>query len=447
VKRTLIVLGAAVLAAALLLPALVGGLALRQHERQIGMTVSASPHFRLTTESFERGWFRSRARYTVELSGELERAFERDAPEGEPAAELPVLHVDSVLHHGPFALTAAFRDGGTLVPVLATVASTLALASNGEIVFALPGEVVTHLRIGGGGTARYASGPVRLEQPGESLSWGGADLEIGFDGGGTRVEGSGSVAALTVVDADGRFMAGPLEFSSEQAQSGFGIWLGEAQLELARLAYTARGQPRASIQDLRINWAARQPEDAVVGEMDLAIAEIGANGWTSGPLVFRVRYAELEPEALGRLLATLQTMNAAAPTDTSPDLTLISDDVATLLAQGAHFALEELRMRTPDGEVYATATVAFPEKPGADADDLLLLAFGSSSDVTVRVPIALVTAAAAANPDSLQYVQLLLDMGFLHAEDGHYVVHAVYAGGLLTVNGIPMPLPLPASAT
>jgi len=447
VKRTLIVIGAAVLAAVLLLPALVGGLALRQHERQLGMTVSASPHFRLTPESFERGWFRSRGRYTLELSGELERAFERGATEGEPAAELPALRVDSVLHHGPLALTAAFRDGGTLMPVLATVASTLALVSNGEIVFAVPGEVVTHLRIGGGGTARYASGPVRLEQPGESLSWGGADLEIGFDGAGTRFEGSGSVAALTMVDADGRFLAGPLEFSSEQAQSGFGLWLGQSQLELARVAYTARGQPRAGMQGLRMTWATRQPQDSVAAEMDLAIAEIGANGWTAGPLVFRVRYAELEPEALGRLLATLQTADTTGPIETSPDLAAITDDVAALLAHGAHFTLEELRMRTPEGEVYAAATVAFPEKSGADGDDLLLLAFGSSSDVTVRVPVALVEAAAAANPDSLQYVQLLLDMGFLHAEDGHYIVHAVYAGGLLTVNGIPVPLPVPAPAT
>ncbi|HUO81554.1 MAG TPA: DUF945 family protein [Gammaproteobacteria bacterium] len=446
-KRTLIVLGAAVLAAALLLPGLVGGLALRQHERQIGMTTRASPHIRLTTDSFERGWFRSHGRYTVELSDELQRVIRRTAPEGEPATELPALRVDSALHHGPFALTAAFTHGGTLKPVLGTVVSTLTLVEDGETVFALPGEVVTHLRFGGGGTAHYASGPIRVEDPGESLSWGGADVEIDFSAGASRISGSGSLAALTAVDADGRLVAGPLEFSFEQSMSGFGFRLGESRLEMARLAYTARGRAQAGLQSVRMRWAARLPGESVVAEMELAIAEVGANGWSGGPLVFRMLLRELEPEALGRFLKALQTMNPAAATGTSSQPAGISNELAALLANGAQFVLEELRMRTPEGELYASATVEFPDKPGAGGDDLLLLAFGSSWDVTVRVPIALAAAAAAANPDSQQYVQLLRDTGFLRAEDDHYVVHAVYAGGLLTVNGIPVPMPFSATTT
>jgi hypothetical protein len=55
------------------------------------------------------------------------------------------------------------------------------------------------------------------------------------------------------------------------------------------------------------------------------------------------------------------------------------------------------------------------------------------------MPAALIELARTANPESAA----LISMGILKKDGDSYIVNARYEKGLLTVNGAPMPIPLP----
>lgn len=443
-KRTLILVAVIVLALALLAPGLVGVLAQDQHERQIALTMQISPHIQLTAEEFERGWFSSHGRYRVELSDELQRAITRETAAEDPVEELPVLMIDSHLHHGPFALATALSEGGTLLPVLGTVVSELTLVSGDEMLFELPGAVITRIHLDGGGTARYASGPVERDEDGERVTWGGADVTVEFDAGATRIESEGRIEALTAVDNEGSFESAPITFSVEQTLTDYGFWTGESQLDVPDITYEGVTDEHLLLDGLRVHYSVQMPQRFVVASAEVSFAGLSVGDWMGGPAVLRFEISHLEPVALGRLITTLQDMSARAQPETSQTDSVMgeaSDELSTLLANGAVFALEELRVQTPDGEVFVRLRLEFPEKANTGAENVFLLVGGLHGDLSLQLPKALVTAAGAAKPESQQYLQMLLETGFIHAQYEYYVVNAVYKGGLLTVNGIPVPIP------
>jgi hypothetical protein len=92
----------------------------------------------------------------------------------------------------------------------------------------------------------------------------------------------------------------------------------------------------------------------------------------------------------------------------------------------------------PQGTVTSRARFDFPETdPVSSSWPALLLALTASADV--RLPAGLVEMARAADPQASSLVAL----GFLKKDGDFYSLEAAYAQGLLTVNGAPLPIPLP----
>ncbi|MGH8495973.1 MAG: YdgA family protein [Gammaproteobacteria bacterium] len=446
VKRTLIILAVLVLVLAVLAPGLVGLLAQDRHENQIEMAMQSSPYIELTTGDFDRGWFSSRGRYRVELSDR----FERQATAEKPVEELPALIIDSHLHHGPFALATAFSKGGTLLPVLGTVESKLTLVSaDGEPMLELPGAVITNIHFDGGGTARYASGPVDIDDGGQHVTWGGADITAEFDSGATHMVSEGRIDALTAVDDEGRFESGPISFSGDQTLTDYGFRTGESEVHMASVGMASASSGRMKLEEFHVRYAAGMPEEFVVATVEMSLAELQADDWRAGPAVLRFELAHLEPAALGRLVKTMQGMGVRGEPDakqTAATMAQASNDLRALLANGAIFSLEELRLQTPEGETFVKLHLEFPAGTDPAGGSMLMLAGAADGDLSLKLPMSLVAAAGSENPDSQQYLQMLLESGFVEVQDENYVVDAEYSGGLLTVNGIPVPIPFGAPA-
>lgn len=443
-KRTLIIIVVIVLAVGLIAPGLIGVLAQNRHEDQLASAMQASPYIELEPGDFDRGWFSSRGRYRVQL---VDGAVSAPEP-GEPAAEFPVLVIDSRLHHGPFALATAFKPGGTLLPVLGTVESKVTVASgNGETRFELPGSVITNVHLDGSGDLRYASGPVEFEEGGERVSWGGADIGASFDSGGTHIEAEGTIESLSAVADDGRFELGAVTFAGHQTLTDYGFHIGESRVQVPRVSFASATDGRMALTELRAHSAVGMPDEFAVVTVEMSLEELHADEWRGGPAVIRLQFDHLDPEALGRLAQFMQNVNAQAEPDAQQAADVMnrgSEHVTALLASGAGFALEEFRVQTPEGEMFARMRLRFPETGTAGAGTAFALLGGLDGDLNLVVPQSLVHAANAANAEAQQYLQMLLESGFIRAEDGNYVLEAEYRGGLLTVNGLPFPLPFGA---
>jgi hypothetical protein len=67
----------------------------------------------------------------------------------------------------------------------------------------------------------------------------------------------------------------------------------------------------------------------------------------------------------------------------------------------------------------------------------LILALKADADILI--PAELVEMSRQMDPQA----ESLIQMGFLQLTGNEYRMQAEFAGGLLTVNGLPMPLPIP----
>lgn len=117
----------------------------------------------------------------------------------------------------------------------------------------------------------------------------------------------------------------------------------------------------------------------------------------------------------------------------------IAADVQTLLNSGLEIRFDRIALALPDSPL--TAALRFTLPPSARTAEFswpsLLLALDASADL--RLPVELYEIAASRNPDAAS----LVAMGVLKKDGDYYQMQARFAMGLLTINGAPLPVPLP----
>jgi len=116
-------------------------------------------------------------------------------------------------------------------------------------------------------------------------------------------------------------------------------------------------------------------------------------------------------------------------------------DMLNLLAQGGRLDIEKFFIATEDGRLDASAQLVVASDAGAPVLVELLMALRGEIDLVVSK--ALLAAAAENNPQLAQAASMLFKAGYLLEENDDFVLKAAYTGGLLTINGLPLPLPLP----
>jgi hypothetical protein len=167
---------------------------------------------------------------------------------------------------------------------------------------------------------------------------------------------------------------------------------------------------------------------------DIAVPELG-----DVDLVLEAAVDGLDAPSAGALAGTwseqLAPRDGGAAAALSPRLEPL---LRELLAAGAGIRVERFDLVVPQGTVTSSAHFDLPANDRAAFSwPALLLALTASVDL--RVPAGLVDKAQAADPQ----VRSLVALGFLKKDGTFYTLEADYAQGLLTVNGAPLPVPLP----
>ncbi len=109
-----------------------------------------------------------------------------------------------------------------------------------------------------------------------------------------------------------------------------------------------------------------------------------------------------------------------------------------LLASGLEWHFDQLDAELPLGQITSRISAVVSE---SDADDLTwasaLLSLDASANISL--PVDFVDMMTEAYPE----MHAVIAMGFLRRKGDYYTMEAAFEKGLLTVNGAPMPLPIP----
>lgn len=442
-KRWLVVLLVVLALIVLISPGIVGRLAEQNLKGSIGWAESQSEDFLVTEEIFQRGWFTAEGRHRIELKeGELRSAIvELTGREAAADDSIPALVVDTRIDHGLVPITSMSRASGSLMPRLASTVSTMHLdPGDGELI-AVPGALYSHVGLSGETASRYLLDAGRFEDENAKVQWSGADLSVTANPSSRSMQYEGTLQPASVESDNDFAQVGLTRFSGDLRQSEYGFAVGSIKLDIGTLSLR-QGEGEGvttGFREIALDAGSEIEDGRVNAKSVLHLGGVAVPDFGAVDVDMDVTVSGLEARSTQTIIAALKARpdDPAALASAYPH---IESDVQKLLSSGAEIRFDRLDVSLPQGEVTATLRFELPQTDGSAEFSWpsLLLALTASADV--RLSVALMEMAQEADPQS----GALVAMGILKEDGDFYVMSAQYAKGLLTVNGAPLPIPLPS---
>lgn len=439
-KRWLVILLVLLALVILVSPGIVGRLAEQNMEGNIEWAESESPGVNITTESYDRGWFTSEGKHRVVLEGGQFRDATEKYSEATGNPELPSLIIDTRFDHGLVPLTSLSRDAGSLAPALASTVSTFQLdPGDGEPVD-LPGTLYNDVSLSGASDSRLLVETGNIEHEKVTISWEGADLAIHSDRKTGEIAIHGAIKPWTMTSDDGNGRVGAIQVDADVKRTEYGFNVGPRDITFGSISIENDGQ-QFSLGGATIDVDSAIGDGRFSSSGALSVSDVVIPGFGDVAMVMDVSMDQFDAASMGAIVLALRDAQASDDPEMALQMIFpeIEGDLQTLVAAGAEFRFDRLDITLPQGTVETKLAMNIPEMD-ADADfswSGVLLAM--TANVDFRIPAELFDMATMMNPQAGS----LIAMGILKQDGEDYVMAAEYAQGLVTVNGVPMPIPIP----
>lgn len=411
-------------------PGLVGMLAEKSVDQQLEWAEVERGDIVITSERFDRGWFSSEGRHRIELRDSANADGVRELLDLDYGEAIPALIVDTKLNHGLIPISAVGEAGASLSPGLGSAVSTLSLEmADGETV-ELPGVIHSEIGLAGGLTSTYSAaagtsdfgswGPVRV-----SFSSDVSDSHYQYDG---SLE---SAALLGDVGSDG-VMVENVIFDGDLVNSEFGFAVGDTSFSAESVTIDA-GNGVQNIGPVSATANSSIDDGVFAGELEFLMLVGDIPGVGSIDVKTDIGVSNVDARALGRTILRLQESQAGA--DPMSLASEIEEELLDLLAAGADIEVRRLDIEFMDGFINSAMNFNIRESD-RDNFEFMSLALATEADAKVTLSESLANAAMMMSPQSAML------QGFLQKNGDVYEMEAAYKKGLLTVNGVPMPLPV-----
>ena len=408
-------------------PGLVGMLAERSVDEQIEWAELENQDLVITAERFDRGWFSSHGRHRIELRNPDNVFGAGDLLVPFFGHDAPALIVDTRLSHGPIALSSIGTENTSLSPGLGKAISTLSLESSEGEVFILPGAVNSSIALNGDVTSNY-----RTEAgSGEIGTWG--DVDITFESRASQglYAYNGRIESVQLADAAAELSK--LSFSGNVAMSKYDFGVGDISLTVDKLSLDTGGTEPFSIGPVVFETSSTVIDDKVHSASKINMVADDVPGLGHLGLDTRFTLRNIDAAELNQFVASARSAQANS---TSYDImSAIEKDVLELLAAGADLHVERLDIALPQGTIKSEMNVRFLENDSSDLVWASLL-LSLEADLKLEVPELIANMAMVLSPQAGMVESLLVKNGDV------YELEAEYKKGLLTVNGVPMALPI-----
>jgi len=431
-KRWLVVLLVLLALLVLLSPAIVGRLAESNIEKNIEWAESDSPGVSIQTESFDRGWLTSEGRHRVVLDGGQFREVAEEYTASTGNAELPSLIIDTQLEHGPLPVS-------TMSPGLANAVSTFMIDPGDGVPIEIPGALTSKVGLSGASNSHLLLESGSFEVEDAKLEWTGADMVFESDPATGNVSVDGEIKPWTVSADDAVVGFNGLTITADQARSKFGFGVGSVDMTMGSITLED-GSNLFSISEISLTADSAIDDDRLnansVFAMDqMTIPEFGTIDF--GMDVSLERMDAASSAVIGKAFQEAQSAPdpEAALANLYPE---IEAEVETLFNRGFSIRMDNLDVTLPQGVVSAKFSVDVPESDEPDFSWATVL-LGMNANIDLRIPGPIFEMAAMMNDQAGS----LISMGILVPDGPDYVMDAEYAQGLINVNGVPMPVPIP----
>jgi len=419
----------------LISPGIVGRLAEKSMDENIDWAATESQEVVVTSQGFDRGWFSSEGQHRVEIrEGELQNMLLALA-DSDDALDLPALIIDTRLDHGLIPLASMSRDKGTLMPGLGSAVSTVSVEfMDGEII-KLPGTIYSDIGLTGGLRSRLELEAGAHDFDGASTLWGDTTIEVTTDSATGDIRFDGRIASLALTEEGDHVDISQVEFAGKQSKTPFGFYVGDVGARMNSMTVQQTGES-TTFGPLFFNTSSGVDGERVSGRTTIGLentpfGELGAAGVTVD-----VSLVDVDGASLGYITDALDELQGGGSLDDF--VFVVQDDLQRLLAAGFELRFDQLDISLQQGSLRSKFRfVVDASDPDAFTWASVLLALDATAEISM--PTELVEFLITIDPQ----MNAAIGMGFLRKNGDVYELEAMFQKGLLTVNGAPMPIPIP----
>ena len=414
----------------LISPGIIGRLAEKSVDDNLNWAAAERDDIVVTSTGFDRGWFTSAGQHRVELhEGEL-RDMLFGASDMAATDSLPVLIIDTHLDHGLIPVSSMARDHGSLMPGLGSAVSTLSIEFADGSVVDLPGTIFSNVGLTGALESNFMLEPDGVDADGARLDWGKADFIITVSPANGDIGVSGQLGSFAIASDGETVIVDTLDVSVDHAATPFGFTVGSAKMMLKSFAVIDAADT-TTIGPIFVDSDSAIDDGRLSADVTFRMENAPVPNFGPANIEIVTRLENVDAATLGQLRRSLKAMSTA-------DTTVIEGDLHRLLASGLELHFDQLDIELPLGQITSRISAVVSESDDADltwASALLSL----DASANISLPVRFVDMMTEAYPD----MHAVIAMGFLRRKGDYYTMEAAFENGLLTVNGAPMPLPIP----
>lgn len=416
-------------------PGLVGRLAEKSMDENLDWAATESEELTVTSQGFDRGWFSSEGQHRVAVrDGDLRDTLQRMAAV-ESDGEVPDLVIDTRLDHGLVPFSSMARDKGSLMPGLGSAISTLSLEFSDGVSYDLPGTVYSKIGLAGNLESNLILEPGSFPRGDDAAAWGNVDITVTTSPSSSIVGSNGVIESFSVVSLQSDITAREIEFSGTQRQTPFDFSVGDVTATMASLTLPSAEGPQ-TIGPMSFTTEAELDGDRLSDHSKVQIDNLPFPELGPSTIILEITVSDVDGASLDELIRAIEELDANSYGDET--MMEIEPEVQRFLASGFEFNFDRVALIAPQGAMEMKLLLDVKE---TDIDQFnwasWLLALDASFDLTM--PAALVDIAIATDPQ----FNAAIGMGFLRKNGDIYEMQAEFKKGLLTVNGAPMPVPIP----
>jgi uncharacterized protein YdgA (DUF945 family) len=431
VKKSFVALLLGLALIILISPGIVGRLAEKSMSESLDWAATESQDVVVTSQGFERGWFSSEGQHRVEIKdGELRDVFL--AYTG--SDDVPALIIDTRMDHGLIPVSSMSRDKGSLLPGLGRAISTLSIETTRGEVIPVPGTIFSTVGLTGELQSNYVLEPGSFTDDGTTASWDGVDVVVTTSPSSGDIGFSGVIESFAVDSMTDSLHIGAIEFSGKQQPSPFGLWVGTVDASVDTFEFS--DDVPTTIGPIELRTSSSVDGDRINASASLRIERAPVEEFGDADIGFNLRIEDADGRALGRIKQRVDRIGLQD--DSQAVLMQLETEAQRLVAAGLKLHVDHLNVAWPGGTIASELHIVIDE---SDVDSFswpaALISVDASADISV--PQDLVDIITAQNPEA----NAAIGMGFLRKNGDVYEMHAEFKQGLLTVNGAPIPFPLP----
>lgn len=397
----------------------------------------------VSTEHFERGWFSSTGRHRIAFSDRGAFSLLADFVDQAGYDKMPALILDSRIDHGLVAAGSMAGENGSLTPGIARLVATLQVdPGNGEL-FDLPGHLYISIDLAGGTSAKLVLDDGRWEDGDASIAWQGADLQLALSASGSVIGIEGFVAPVHMSAGGGNIVVGRIEVSVVRQPAAFDFNVGTVRLNSEAVTATDSSGNRTGYASLAFSSTSDIVDAKLRGDSRLDITGINVPALGAIDIGLDLAYSGFDVQSFARLLSAFQ----GAATDGNPDdafaalYPAMDAELQQFLSAGVEFHFDRLNISLPEGTIETNLRFSLPASGRGDAFSWPGLLLKAKAGINLTLPATLYDMLLAMQPEA----GMAVATGFLVLHGDAYKMNLEYSQGLATVNGLPMPVPMPGA--